>query len=96
MNTYPTLQGELKNDYSDMESNNINIKAEMRLGFIRKVYGILSAQLLLTTIFSGIACISEAVKSFLLDHFGITLLKNKKTKKLCKISQGVCCLIVLC
>lgn len=74
MNTYPTLQGELKNDYSDMESNNINIKAEMRLGFIRKVYGILSAQLLLTTIFSGIACISEAVKSFLLDHFGITCL----------------------
>ena len=40
MNTYPTLQDELKNDYGDMESNNINIKAEMRLGFIRKVYGI--------------------------------------------------------
>lgn len=74
MNTYPTFKDELKNDYDDMESSNINIKAQMRLGFIRKVYGILSAQLLLTTIFSGIACLSGAFKAFLLQNFAITCL----------------------
>ncbi len=62
-NTYPSNVNNLnneeplnqqKNEY-DLESGNHQIQKEInvsiRMGFIRKVYGILSAQLLLTTLF---------------------------------------------
>ena len=46
----------------------------VRLGFIRKVYGILSVQLFVTTIFSLLAMVSDSVKKFMINNFGILLL----------------------
>ena len=48
-----------------------NVQVQMRLGLIRNAYGVLTAQLLLTTIFSGLACLSQSVKTFLLTHVGL-------------------------
>ena len=49
------------------EEININI----RLGFIRKVYGILAVQLLITSIFTLICMSSESVKSFLISNISL-------------------------
>ena len=59
-------------DFSDVSNEKIkDISIEIRLGFIRKVYGILSAQLLLTSILSFIAMVSKSYQNFLLNHLGL-------------------------
>ncbi len=46
------------------------VSHQMRLGFIRKVYGILSIQLVMTTLLSALSFI-PSVKGFLLTHIGL-------------------------
>jgi hypothetical protein len=59
-------------DFSDVSNEKIkDISIEIRLGFIRKVYGILSSQLLLTSILSFIAMVSKSYQNFLLNHLGL-------------------------
>jgi len=59
-------------DFSDVSNDKIkDISTEIRLGFIRKVYGILSAQLLLTCLLSFIAMESKSYQNFLLNHIGL-------------------------
>jgi FtsH-binding integral membrane protein len=59
-------------DFSDIANEKIkDISAELRLGFIRKVYGILTAQLLLTSLLSFIAMTSKSYQNFLLNHKGL-------------------------
>ena len=41
---------------------------EDRLGFVRKVYGILSAQLSITVFYCVIVCVSTTLKAFMLTH----------------------------
>ena len=50
------------------------INTTIRLGFVRKVYGILSIQLFITTLFSGFAMISKSLKEFMVYHTGILFL----------------------
>lgn len=54
--------------------DNQQIKSDMRLGFIRKVYGILSIQLLITTIMTGLTLISDGLKAFIKEHVFLLLL----------------------
>lgn len=49
------------------------IESSLRLGFVRKVYGILSAQLLLTTFMAALTFI-QPVKEFYLTHTGVLIL----------------------
>lgn len=49
------------------------INTTIRLGFIRKVYGILTIQLFITTIFCLFAMTSQSLKLFMLLHQGIML-----------------------
>ena len=59
-------------DFSDIANEKIkDISVELRLGFIRKVYGILTAQLLFTTLLSFIAMESKSYQNFLLNHKGL-------------------------
>lgn len=66
-----------QNDYysnSKEEEIRTEVNTMVRLGFIRKVYGILSVQLFVTTIFSLLAMVSDSVKKFMINNFGILLL----------------------
>jgi FtsH-binding integral membrane protein len=58
-----------------MQEKENEIKAEidinLRLGFIRKVYGILSVQLLITSLFTLICMSSDSLKLFLLNHVSL-------------------------
>ena len=75
MNINNNIQSENNNyeydnykDFSDITNEKIkDISAELRLGFIRKVYGILTAQLLFTTLLSFIAMESKSYQNFLLN-----------------------------
>eukprot|EP00795_Rhopilema_esculentum_P002164 gene2164-17754_t len=46
---------------------------QVRLGFIRKVYGILTAQLLLTTITAGVFMYTESIKDFVQQSPGLLM-----------------------
>merc|ERR1711993_19953 len=46
---------------------------QVRLGFIRKVYGILSAQLLLTTVTAAIFMFTESIRNFVHQSPGMLL-----------------------
>ena len=59
---------------SKEEEARTEINEMIRLGFIRKVYGILSVQLFITTMFSLIAMISDSVRKFMINNIGIMLL----------------------
>jgi FtsH-binding integral membrane protein len=48
-----------------------NIAQEMRLGFIRKVYGILTAQLAVTAFMTMISMSSTSFQKFQLEHVGL-------------------------
>ena len=70
-------QSNYKNDFEMNLNENHNDKLaglgiEMRLGFIKKVYGILSLQLLMTTIFCIISMTSSSFKIFHNHCVGIT------------------------
>jgi protein lifeguard len=58
--------------YGDIESGQddykMNTEREMRLGFIRKVYGILSMQLLLTTLMCAISMAVPEIAKFQIHH----------------------------
>lgn len=72
--TYNQIENS-NNIYSPKEEEiKIEINTAIRLGFIRKVYGILSFQLLLTTISCIIAMISSSAKLFFVSHKGVLLL----------------------
>ena len=61
---------DFKQTYIDNEPQ-YDIKQQIRLNFIRKVYGILSIQLLITTIFTLISCVSTSMQQFYLAHSGL-------------------------
>ena len=64
-----------KSDFNKTSNEKIkDITIQIRLGFIRKVYGILSVQLLITTLLSFIAMISNSFQKFLLNHIGLIYL----------------------
>lgn len=75
--------GEFKMGFDDLEAgfgpNKLlypGIGAEenaLRWGFIRKVYGILSVQLVLTTIVAGFVVMYEPIKEFFLQTPGLVL-----------------------
>ena len=61
------------NDTPLIDNDNLNeefsfAKADVRMGFIRKVYIILSVQLIVTAAMSSVAVYSEATKQFLIDN----------------------------
>ena len=62
--------------YNNLKEEEVRteINTQIRLGFIRKVYGILTVQLFITTIFTLISMVSSSVKIFFLEHIGILLL----------------------
>jgi FtsH-binding integral membrane protein len=67
--------GNTENTYSSKEEEvRIEINTAIRLGFIRKVYGILSFQLLMTTLFCLYAMNSQSLKEYMLYHRGIMYL----------------------
>ena len=67
--------GNTENTYSSKEEEiRIEINTTIRLGFIRKVYGILSFQLLMTTLFCLYAMNSQSLKEYMLYHRGIIYL----------------------
>lgn len=63
-------------NYSNSKEEEVRTEIDtmIRLGFIRKVYGILSVQLFVTTMFSLIAMVSNSVKLFMINNIGIMLL----------------------
>lgn len=64
-----------ENVYSSYREEAIKqeINLTIRLGFIRKVYGILSIQLFITTLFCLLAMTSLSLKLFMLNHKGVML-----------------------
>lgn len=58
------------NDSQESEEIQEKIHTQMRLGFIRKVYGILSVQLLITFVFCSLT-FYESVKMFVLTNMGV-------------------------
>ena len=77
-NQYPTFDQleNIENNYSQAKEEEIRteINTTIRLGFIRKVYGILSIQLFITTIFCFFAMTSKSLKEFMLYHQGLMTL----------------------
>ena len=61
-----------ENIYSSKEEEiKTEINTAIRLGFIRKVYGILSIQLFITTLFCLLSMISQSVKEFMIFNRGL-------------------------
>ena len=62
-------------NYSNSKEEEVRTEIDtmVRLGFVRKVYGILSVQLFVTTMFSLIAMISDSVKIFMINNIGLML-----------------------
>ena len=65
-----------ENIYSQSKEEEIRteINTTIRLGFIRKVYGILCLQLFMKRLFSLFAMISKSLKEFMLLHVGLLYL----------------------
>uniref|UniRef100_A0A7S0HSF5 Transmembrane BAX inhibitor motif-containing protein 4 n=1 Tax=Phaeocystis antarctica TaxID=33657 RepID=A0A7S0HSF5_9EUKA len=78
---YPTegnYSGKPSSNYADLEADQVvmarevaNCSAEVRAGFIRKVYGILSMQLLLTVVGAATFMFVESARSFALSSTGV-------------------------
>ena len=68
--------GNTENVYSDYREEEIKreINTKIRLGFIRKVYGILSIQLFITTLFCLFSMSSKSLKLFMLEHKGVMII----------------------
>ena len=58
------------NYYKDVENQSESVQMMLRLGFIRKVYGILSFQLILTVIMCGLTFI-DPIRSFYRNNLAI-------------------------
>lgn len=60
-NNNPNLQSSLNKDFENSSSNNFDeqVNKMMRIGFIRKVYGVLTCQLLFTALLSSIGFITS-------------------------------------
>lgn len=52
-----------------------DIDAELRVGFIRKVYGILAAQMILTVVIAGFCMSSHSIRLLVLHMFGSTVMR---------------------
>lgn len=82
------------NDWKDANMNGISDsklihgEAMMRLGFIRKVYGILSIQLLITFFFCCLSVISPGWGKFQLEHTALMWL--------CVIGSIIICIALVC
>jgi protein lifeguard len=64
MHTTDTPKQSIVDDF--LYGNNVaSSHVSIRLGFIRKVYGILSAQLLFTTLVGTVICASTTIQEFL-------------------------------
>lgn len=57
-----------------LEFSEQKFRSDMRLGFIRKVYGILSVQLFVTTLFVFVGCVSSAFQAFVVNNPWVLLL----------------------
>jgi len=78
---YPTegnYSGKPSSNYADLEADQVvmarevaNCSAEVRAGFIRKVYGILSMQLILTVVGAATFMFVESARSFALSSTGV-------------------------
>jgi FtsH-binding integral membrane protein len=66
LNEYNRLDDAFVEDNYEKEEINEKIKIQMRLGFIRKVYGILSVQMAITAFFVMI-CFLDSVAAFVLN-----------------------------
>ena len=66
-------QNDFMISFTDSEKKMFDINEEMRLGFIRKVYGILTSQLLVTVILTIISMISDSFRKFQLHHTGLLI-----------------------
>lgn len=69
-----------KSAYSDVEMplssggmGGVNIPGAIRLGFIRKVYGILSIQLLASTLMCALFMFNESLQSFVINSKGVQM-----------------------
>ena len=74
---YPNQQDQMKEHLLDHESSEDyeGMSKEDQIGFIRKVYGILSAQLIVTAIVCSFPVIlGDAYKVFVLEHVGLLIL----------------------
>ena len=78
----------LNNNHKDIEIGKISTVTEMRLGFIRKVYGILSCQLLITFFFCSLT-IFEPVREFYLGSPALTWIIF--ILSICLIIPLICC-----
>merc|ERR1712166_638525 len=70
--------GKPSSNYADLEADQVvlarevaNCSAEVRAGFIRKVYGILSMQLILTVVGAATFMFVESARSFALSSTGV-------------------------
>lgn len=66
---------DIENDFN-FGNNVLSSSADVRKGFLRKVYGILTVQLLMTVGVSAICISSEPTKAFLQSHPGIVQLSG--------------------
>ena len=57
--------GDLQAGYENVKKNVIDCDAAIRMGFVRKVYSILAAQIGFTTIVSAFCMYNQTVKSFI-------------------------------
>lgn len=62
------------NENPKIDSNDTFSKMNPRIGFVRKVYGILSCQLLLTVLICLIPMYSNSFKNFMISNSGLALL----------------------
>jgi FtsH-binding integral membrane protein len=74
-NYSPNTQKDYYNNDFEMNLNPVNdyMQREIRLGFIKKVYGILSTQLLITTLFTLLSMTSTQFSKFQMEHIGIVI-----------------------
>lgn len=58
------IDGSIEDDFA-YRNNVANATQNIRMGFIRKVYGLLSMQLLLTVIVAGMCMMTPQIKEFI-------------------------------
>mmetsp|Transcript_13935 Transcript_13935/g.26120 ORF Transcript_13935/g.26120 Transcript_13935/m.26120 type:complete len:237 (+) Transcript_13935:1174-1884(+) len=59
---------------AQQDVHDFKFETDARLGFIRKVYGILSVQLLVVAVFVLVGVLSSSFQEFIAENFGIVLL----------------------
>lgn len=84
------MSADIKFDTSDHDFQVYSLSETDRMGFIRKVYGILSVQLLLTTFFVILGCSSTAYQSFLENNTWLII--SSMILNIVSICMLFCCL----